>query len=227
MEAQLSVDSEKEMIGNHFVRAQLRIVIAMIGILVISCAGANADDVSNLPSCFAAPPRLMADGSYAPSRGSGACDELEKILAATDQKDVAWIPGSGLNAILSLASGGFAAGSYALQFRVSQRFNQVFVGQDELVRFGNDEARARGGSWWTTFETVSSRSGEFVSSAELAARLALPESSIPHVVAFSSGVAVGTLGYFGIAAPAFDHGGGAVQFWFPSEPVFTEKTQPF
>lgn len=35
------------------------------------------------------------------------------------------------------------------------------------------------------------------------------------------------LGYFGIAAPAFDHGGGGVQFGFPSEPVFTERTQPF
>jgi len=216
------------MIRKHSVRAQrLHIAVAIIGLFVISCAEAKADDASNVPSCFAAPPRLMADGSYALSRGSGACDELDKILAATDQKDVAWVPGSGLNAILSLASGGFAVGSYALQFRVSQRFNQAFVGQDELVRFGNDEARARGGSWWTTFETVSSGSGQFVSGAELAARLALPQSSIPHVVAFSSGVAVGTLGYFGIAAPAFDHGGGGVQFWFPSEPVFTERTQPF
>jgi hypothetical protein len=216
------------MIEKCFVTSkQLRVVAAIISLFVISCAEAKADDALSVPSCFTAPPRLMIDGSFILPRTSDACDELDKILVATDQKDVAWIPGAGLNAILGLDSGGFAAGSYALQFRVSQRFNQSFVGQDELVRFAKDEARARGGSWWTTLEAVSSKGGQLVNSADLATRLALPQSSMPQVVAYSSGVAIGTLGYFGVVAPAFGRSGGAVQFWFPSEPVFTEKTQPF
>jgi hypothetical protein len=202
-------------------------VASLIGIFASFCTAVGARADQGVPECFANPPRLAGNGSFSLSQTSAPCEELNEVLLATDQKDVAWIPGAGLNAILGLNEGGFATDSYALQFRVSQRFNQVFAGKDELVRFANDEGRARGGSWWTTLETVTSSSGKLVTAADLAARLALPQSSVPHVVAYSSGVAVGTLGYFGIVAPAFGRSGGGVQFWFPSEPVFTRETNPY
>jgi len=204
------------------------VIVALIYAMLAFGAQTGIAKSDGIPGCFANPPTIAADGTYSISQGSGACDELGKILQATNQKDVAWIPGAGLNAILGLGEGGFASNSYALQFRVSPRFDELFAGQDELVRFAPDETRACGGSWWTTLQSVTAGNGRFVSASDLEARLALPQSSVPRVVAYSSGVALGTVGYFGIVAPAFGRGGGAVQFWFPSEPVFTKefKTLP-
>lgn len=198
-------------------------IVAFVCAMLAFAAQIGVAKSAGVPSCFANPPSIAADGSYSVSQASGACGELGKILQATTQKDVAWIPGAGLNAILGLSEGGFAPNSYALQFRVSQRFDELFAGQDELVRFAADETRACGGSWWTTLQSVTSANGRFVNATDLEARLALPQSSVPSVVAYSNGVAVGTLGYFGIVAPAFGRSGGAVQFWFPSEPVFTKE----
>ncbi len=201
-------------------------IVAFIYAMLAFGAQTGVAKSADVPSCFTNPPSIAADGSYSVSQPSEACGELGKILQATTQKDVAWIPGAGLNAILGLSEGGFASNSYALQFRVSQRFDELFAGQDELVRFAADETRACAGSWWTTLQSVTSTNGQFVNAADLEARLALPQSSIPRVVAYSSGVAVGTLGYFGIVAPAFGRSGGAVQFWFPSAPVFTKEFRP-
>ena len=203
--------------------------LLLLALLCIAASGTAAQCAAaqTVPSCFENPPPLAADGSAALNQTPAECAELAKVLSSSDPKDVAWIPGAGLNSILGLTVGGFAVNSYALQFRVTARFNQLFTQKDELVRFGNDEGRARGGSWWTTLETVTDNWGTLVSANDVETRLALPPASDPHVVAYSSAVAVGTMGYFGIVAPAFGRSGGAVQFWFPSEPVYTQKTVPF
>lgn len=202
------------------------ILVVIVSGLLTFCAQTGAAKAQNVPSCFATPPTPTVDGSFTLSATTEACTELNALLAATDLKDIAWIPGAGLNVIVGSREGGFAANSYALQFRVSDRFNQVFTGKDELVRFGGEEAGARMGSWWTTLESVESNNGSIVGVSEIEDRLALPLVSVPHVVAYARYVKVGTVGYFGIVAPAFGHIGGAVQFWFPPEPVVTGKTQP-
>lgn len=215
------------MTPNRSSRSERVLAVALTALVFAClCTVARAGVGQTVPECFANPPRLAGDGSFLLPQTSASCDELGEILLTTDQKDVAWIPGGGLNAILGLTEGGFATGSYTLQFRVSERFNRAFEGRYELVRFANDEARARAGSWWTTLEAVTSENGKLLTASDLETRLALPQNSVPHVVAYSAGVAVGTLGYFGIAAPAFGRAGGAVQFWFPSEPVFTRETDP-
>jgi hypothetical protein len=184
-----------------------------------------AETPATVPDCFT-PPRLPIAAAPISIASTPQCAELSKVVASTEPKDVAWIPGEGLNAILGLTEGGFPSNAYAIHFRVTKAFNDAFAGQDELVRFGEDEGRARGGSWWTTLQFVSDGSGKLMNADRVEAVLALPLPSVLHVVAYSNGVAVGTLGYFGLVAPAFGRPGGAVQFWFPSEPVFTMKTAP-
>lgn len=204
----------------------VRLLVASLILLSTVLTQIRPADGQNAPDCFATPPKITASGYSSTVQTPAACEELAKILMATDQKDIAWIPGAGLNEILSLTEGGFTSDAYVLRFRVSQRFNQLFAGPYELVRFGNDEARARSGSWWTTLESVTTSNGNLVTSGNIETRLALPQSSVPRVVAYASGVEVGTVGYFGIVAPAFGRSGGAVQFWFPSEPVYTETVKP-
>jgi hypothetical protein len=189
-----------------------------------------AASAAPVPECFTAPPQASDVVSSRPSVSlpaspePTACVVLRKLLASTSHRDIAWIPGDGVNEILGLSEGGFPAGSYVVQFRVSKAFNAAFVGRDELVRFASGEGAARGGSWWTLLECVTDSNGRLDDSRQISSILALPPQSEPHVIAFSSGVAEGTMGYFGVISPAFGRDGGGMQFWFPSEPVFTSKT---
>ncbi len=215
------------MIGSRQTVLKRLFTITLVALIAIFCSSEIASaQAQSVPACFATPPNLGADGSFVLSQASGPCDELDKILLATRQQDIAWVSGTGLNAIIGLSQGGFATDSYAVEFRVSSEFNSVFsTGQNELVRFGNDVTSAQHGRWWTTLEAVQSPSGGLIALTNLEERLALPPASIPHAVAYSSGVTPGAVGYFGIVASAFGHAGGAVQFWFPSGPVNVSNVQ--
>jgi hypothetical protein len=214
------------MIGNGLTLVKRLFTIALAGTIVLSFAERALAQGQNVPACFATPPSLASDGSFVLSQAFGPCDELDEILASTNPQDIAWISGTGLNGIIGLNQGGFASDSYAVEFRVSPQFNSVFsTGQNELVRFGNDAPSAQRGRWWTTLETVQSSNGSLVGLTDLEERLALPPASVPHAIAYGSGVAAGAVGYFGIVASAFGHAGGAVQFWFPTGPVNVSKVQ--
>jgi hypothetical protein len=56
--------------------------------------------------------------------------------------------------------------------------------------------------------------------------LALPPQSDLREVAYSGAIDSGTVAYVGIVAPAFNHRGGAIQFWFPREPIYTKDVAP-
>lgn len=193
----------------------LRVVVFLTLAAILPTAAQAA------PSCFNAPPLLAA--SPAAATGEPICDALAMVLATTPPKDIAWIPGAGVNAALGLSAGGFPADTYVLQFRVSDAFNKAFTGRDELVRLASDEGRARGGSWWTLLAIVTNADGGLLTVDRIENALALPAQSIPKVVAYSAFVQPGTLGYVGLIAPAFGRDGGALQFWFPSEPVVTTR----
>ena len=199
----------------------MRILTVVVLNLLTICPPAAAQD---LPTCLAAPPALNAGATSFVQ--DPICQALFKVLAATAPRDIAWIPGAGVNALLGLNEGGFAEGAYVLQFRVSTAFNRAFDGADELVRFAIDEGRARGGSWWTPLEFVTDGNGRLLHPDQIENVLALPTASAPTVIAYSTAVQVGTSGYVGLVAPAFGHSGGALQFWFPSEPVFTTRVTP-
>ena len=77
-------------------------IVAFIYAMLAFGAQTGVAKSADVPSCFTNPPSIAADGSYSVSQPSEACGELGKILQATTQKDVAWIPGAGLNAILGL-----------------------------------------------------------------------------------------------------------------------------
>jgi hypothetical protein len=130
-----------------------------------------------------------------------------------------------LNKTLGLSTDAFPDSAYAVRFVVTPQFNAAFSGPDALVRFASNGFAAQVGSWWTVLETVTDRSGRLEDKATIASELALPASSVPSVEAAATEVRVGTVGYFGLVAPAFAQPGGGVQFWFPGEPVYS-STRP-
>jgi hypothetical protein len=208
--------------------------IVLLGVIIACCTENVLAQSQSIPACFATPPMLAANGSFVlPNSPLAPCEELDELLLATSPKETAWISGAGVNAIIGIDQGGFAPNSYAVEFRVTPQFNTVFAGpvRDELVRFAGNEAAAEHGAWWTTLESVTSDTGGLVDASTVEDSLALPPGAIPHVIAYSSRVVIGTIGYFGIVSPAFTHSGGAVQFWFPpgqslpKGPVYSGKTQ--
>jgi hypothetical protein len=178
----------------------------------------------SVPACFQTPPLLAGDGSFVLAQTTPPCDELNTLLGITSEKDIAWITGTGLNAIIGLSRGGFAPDSYTVEFHVSPQFGKVFTaGRNDLVRFGNDGGRAQRGQWWTTLEAVTNSSGMLDNASQLEDLLALPESTVPHAIAYSDTIATGSTAYFGIVSAGFGHNGGAVQFWFPSQDAISAK----
>ena len=212
------------MIVNRQNLSKCPLIVAFIYAMLAFGAQTGVAKSADVPSCFANPPSIAADGSYSVSQPSGACGELGKDTSGNDSKGRRLDPRRGPQ-----RDSGPQRRRLRIQLvcltvpRLTTLSTNSSSGQDELVRFAAEETRACAGSWWTTLQSVTSTNGQFVNAADLEARLALPQSSIPRVVAYSSGVAVGTLGYFGIVAPAFGRSGGAVQFWFPSAPVFTKE----
>jgi hypothetical protein len=173
------------------------------------------------PSCFTSPlPNVAPVKSGNPEP---ACQVLAKILETAGAADTAWLPGQIANAALKLTEGGFAKDTFVVEFRVTPDFSAAFTsGADELVRLSSTDASARTGSWWVPKEFVTDATGRWLSVAAIAELLALPPQANLQIVAYSGAIVTGTLGYAGIAAPAFNHRGGGVQFWFPSEPVYTK-----
>lgn len=193
-------------------------MIAFAFLASTACVGAA-------PECFTRPPAIGASviTGVAPDP---ACDLLAKLLPTLEPKDLSWMSGRGVNAALGLTTAAFPDESYVLHFRMTTAANAVFAGKDELVRFALDEPRARGGSWWVPLETVETADEKLRALPAIAEILALPPVSIPKVVAYASHVNEGTVGYFGVIAPAFGHAGGGMQFWFPSEPVISNQVTP-
>ena len=163
--------------------------IAVVALVLLSSRIAWA----GVPNCFVAPPDPWPAVSPAPGREPIACALLSKVLLASDETQIAWIPGAALNKTLELSTDAFPDAAYAIRFIVTPEFNAAFGGADSLVRFGSNDFDARIGSWWTVL--------------------------VPKFEAAASAVRVGTAGYFGLVAPAFSQPGGGVQFWFPAEPV--------
>jgi hypothetical protein len=176
---------------------------------------------ADVPACFVAPPDASLAVATAPGPAPIACTLLAKVLLASEETQLAWLPGAVLNKTLGLSTDAFPDSAYAVRFVVTPQFNAAFSGTDALVRFASNDFSAQVGSWWTVLETVSDRSGRLEDKAAIAAELALPASSVPSIEASASEVRVGTLGYFGLVAPAFGEPGGGVQFWFPGEPVYS------
>jgi hypothetical protein len=189
--------------------------IAVVALVLLSSRIAWA----GVPNCFVAPPDPWPAVSPAPGREPIACALLSKVLLASDETQIAWIPGAALNKTLELSTDAFPDAAYAIRFIVTPEFNAAFGGADSLVRFGSNDFDARIGSWWTVLETVTDPAGHLKDGPSIAAELALPATSVPKFEAAASAVRVGTAGYFGLVAPAFSQPGGGVQFWFPAEPV--------
>jgi hypothetical protein len=173
------------------------------------------------PSCFASP--LPKIATAAVGNPEPACQLLAKVLESAGGADIAWLPGQIVNSVLKLTEGGFATDTFVLQFRTSAAFSTAFAsGPDELVRLTTTDASARTGSWWVPKEFVTDAAGRWLSTAAIADVLALPPQSDLKQVAYSGAIDPGTVAYVGIVAPAFNHRGGAIQFWFPREPVYTK-----
>jgi hypothetical protein len=174
------------------------------------------------PACFTSPSPLA---TAAAGNTDPACAVLAKVLATTAAPETAWVPGQTINTILKLTEGGFATDTFVLQFHVTTDFSTAFTtGGDELVRLSSSDASARTGSWWVPKEFVTDTAGRWLPVATIEDVLALPPQSDLKIVAYSGAIDAGTLGYVGIVAPAFNHRGGGIQFWFPREPVFTKDT---
>jgi hypothetical protein len=173
------------------------------------------------PSCFASPlPKMV---TVAVGNPEPACQLLAKVLESAGGADIAWLPGQIVNSVLKLTEGGFATDTFVLQFRTSTAFSTAFSsGTDELVRLTTTDASARTGSWWVPKGFVTDPSGRWLSVDMIADVLALPPGSDLRQVAYSGAIDPGTVAYVGIVAPAFHHRGGAIQFWFPREPVYTK-----
>ena len=164
----------------------------------------------------------MATGNADP-----ACQVLAKVLESAGGADIAWLPGQIVNSVLKLTEGGFATDTFVLQFRTSTAFSTAFTaGTDELVRLTTTDAAARTGSWWVPKEFVTDRSGRWLSADVIADLLALPPQSDLREAAYSGAIDPGTMAYVGIVAPAFNHRGGGIQFWFPREPIYTKDVEP-
>jgi hypothetical protein len=197
--------------------------LALAAAFIVAGSPARAD----VPSCFVEPPQpaVLVVSPTPPPPLPTACVLLAKLIAASDVTQLAWIPGRMLDTTLGVTTDAFPAGAYAVRFVVTPQFNTAFAGPDTLVRFANDDFSARVGSWWTVLETVEDPNGTLRDPAAIASVLALPPSSIPKMEATAMSVRPGTVGYFGLVAPAFGQPGGGVQFWFPGEPVYS-KTAP-
>lgn len=177
------------------------------------------------PACFAA--ALPALRPVEEGNPNPACQTLALVLKTAAAPDIRWLPGQLVNAILDLTEGGFATNTFVLEFHVTPAFSQAFItGDDELVRFADSSLSARVGTWWVPKRFVTDAAGRFKSSEEIKDVLALPAESNPTLVAYSTKIVVGTFGYVGIAAPAFNRPGGSIQFWFPAEPIYTKDTVP-
>lgn len=173
------------------------------------------------PSCFTS--ALPDVAPVKTGNADPACQVLATILETAGTADVAWVPGQIANAALGLTEGGFAKDTYVIRFHVTPEFSTAFTtGGIELVRLSAIEGTARAGSWWVPKEFVTDAGGRWLSLDTIADLLALPPQSILKVVAYSGSIVPGTLGYAGIAAPAFGHRGGGFQFWFPSAPVYSK-----
>jgi len=194
-----------------------RFAAFLLALCCIPCAAA-AD-----PSCFTSPLPNVA-----PSKAGNpepACEVLAKVLETAAAPDTSWVPGQIVNAALKLSEGGFATDTFVLQFRVTPAFSAAFTsGGDELVRLSSSDAVARTGSWWVPKEFVTDSAGRWLPASAIEDMLALPQGSKLNIVAYSGAIDTGTFGYVGIAAPAFNHRGGSIQFWFPREPVYTKDT---
>jgi hypothetical protein len=200
------------------VRSRSAIVAVIVAALTLTLPASPAR--ADVPPCFINPPDVQLAVARTPGTNPIACTLLSKLLQASDQTQLAWIPGAMLNKTLGLTVDAFPDSAYAVRFVVTPQFNAAFAGPDTLVRFASNTFAAQVGSWWTVLETVSDPSG-VVNGATIAAQLALPAASKPSFEATSSEVRVGTVGYFGVVAPAFGQPGGGVQFWFPGEPVYS------
>jgi hypothetical protein len=198
-------------------RAALLLAVALVASSLPAAAAGGP------PACFASPlPKLVTVKTGNPDR---ECQVLEKVLESSATPDMAWVPGAIVNAVLKLTEGGFATDTYVLQFHVTAGFTAVFtVGRDQLVRLSSSDAAARTGAWWVPKDYVTDTAGNWLSSDTIAETLALPQGSQLKVVAYAGAIDPGTLGYVGIVAPAFNHKGGGIQFWFPRAPVFTKDT---
>lgn len=173
------------------------------------------------PPCFTSP--LPKVATVKEGNRDRACQVLSKVLETSASPDTAWIPGQIVNSILQLTEGGFATDTFVLRFRTSQAFSAAFTaGDDELVRLSTTDPVARTGSWWVPKEFVTDGAGRWLSVETIEDLLALPPQADLKVVAYSGAIDVGTFGYVGIAAPAFSHHGGSIQFWFPREPIYTK-----
>ena len=192
-------------------------VIALVAALAVWPAMVQAAQ----PSCFTRP--LPNVAPVKTGNPEPMCQVLAKILESAGRPDVEWLPGQIVNARLGLTEGGFAKDTYVVEFHVTPQFSTAFTtGHDELVRLSAIEGTARTGSWWVPKEFVTDTAGNWLPVDAIAELLALPPNSVLKAVAYSGGIVTGTLGYAGIAAPAFNHLGGGFQFWFPTEPVFTK-----
>jgi hypothetical protein len=175
------------------------------------------------PTCFTTPLPNVAPSKT--GNADPACEVLAKVLETAGGPDTSWVPGQIVNAALKLSEGGFGTDTFVLQFHVTPAFSATFtVGGDELVRLSSSDAVARTGSWWVPKEFVTDSTGRWLPASRIAELLALPQGSVLNIVAYSGAIDVGTFGYVGIAAPAFNHRGGSIQFWFPREPVYTKDT---
>lgn len=197
----------------------LRVVLPGIFVALASTSLAVQPAVADVPACFIQPPVARATIAAPPDTNEVSCKWLSKLVQASDETQLAWIPGAVLNRMLSPEVDAFPDSAYAVRFVVTKQFNETFIDSDSLIRFAPDDFAARVGSWWTILGAVSDSLGRLNDKAIIKAKLALPASSIPNVEAVASEVRVGTIGYFGLTAPAFGQPGGAVQFWFPTEPV--------
>jgi len=177
------------------------------------------------PTCFTSSlPQLAPVKTGNPDR---ACQVLAKVLESAPGPETAWIPGQIVDSTLKLTQGAFAKDTFVLAFRVTHEFSTTFTtGSDELVRLSSTDAGARTGSWWVPKEFVTDATGRWLSVEAIAELLALPPQADLKIVAYSGAIATGTFGYVGIAAPAFNHQGGGIQFWFPTEPVYTKAVAP-
>jgi hypothetical protein len=196
-------------------------VYAAVAVAVLFAAVPARADV---PPCFVQPPQpaVLVISPTPPPPLPTACVLLDKLIAASDVTQLAWIPGRMLNTTLGVTTDAFPTAAYAIRFVVTPQFNTAFAGPDTLVRFANDDFSARVGSWWTVRETVADANGKLRDAAAIASVLALPPASIPKMEATAMSVRPGTVGYFGLVAPAFGQPGGGVQFWFPGEPVYSK-----
>ena len=177
------------------------------------------------PACFASPlPKLatVATGNPDP-----ACQVLAKVLESAGGADIAWLPGQIVNSVLKLTEGGFAMNVRA-PIPYQRRLQHGVHGRNRrtLALYRRPTAAARTGSWWVPKEFVTDSSGRWLPTDTIADLLALPPQSDLRQVAYSGAVDSGTVAYVGIVAPAFGHRGGAIQFWFPREPIYTKDVAP-